>query len=159
MSTRLRNNLSTGTGVVKRAGGQGAVTTEVPALALVSSRVASAIKKILSDQELDAQDLQDLRSAREELIKNSDPSSNFLRAPARHAQSRRLIVSTVQATSRSGEAGALGDRLKALADDLERGINGVQLKDGQALLRYYEQLAAAARRQSRGRSETIIRSR
>jgi hypothetical protein len=142
-------------GQMKKFASKGSVTdTELPALALIAGRVASAIKRSQAQEPLDSQDRRDLRAAREALLKNTDASSTG-RLPDRHIRSRRLIVST--AREASDQTVGLSAKLSAFADDLERIRLGAQPEDAEMLLRYYEELAVRARRQSQGRTETVVR--
>jgi hypothetical protein len=143
-------------GQMKKFASKGSVTdTELPALALIAGRVASAIKRSQAQEPLDSQDRRDLRAAREALLKNTDASSTGRRLPDRHIRSRRLIVST--AREASDQTVGLSAKLSAFADDLERIRLGAQPEDAEKLLRYYEELAVRARRQSQGRTETVVR--
>jgi hypothetical protein len=142
---------------VARVGGRGAAGTEMPALALVSSRVAFAVRKVLAGTPLDSQDRRDIEAAYEEILRTSEPAA--VRLPARHARSGGLIVSTARATRPTGDAASLTDRLQSIASDLRRLLDSQPPRDASSLLHYYQQLSSTARQQGRGGTETIIRPR
>lgn len=162
-SIRVRKGSLTGTlsvmSSIRRAGQRGAVTTEVAALALVANRVATTVRRALAGGRLSVSDRRHLKDARKQLLSDFDPDTEAVRSATRHLRSRGLIVTAARATSQPRDSAALASAVRSYADDLDRLSQLQEATNPSELLRYYEELAAAARRQSRRRVETVIRSR
>jgi hypothetical protein len=144
-------------GTVSQANRRSAIDTELPALALIAGRVAVAVRRTIESSPLDSQDRRDIRTARDDLLKSSESTVLGRRLPDRHLRSRRLIVSTARETSGKADNSALNSKLSSLAADLDRILAGKRPRDPAALVQYYEHLASSARKQSRGRAETVVR--
>ncbi len=138
-----------------RAAAHGVPTTDLPALAMIASRVVSAIARAEEGQRLDHQDLEDLRTAHEDLIDNARMSAPGATGPTRHLRSSGLIVAVARDTSSSRP---LADTLSIFADDLARLIAGEKPLSGTELRTYFEELAEKASKQSQRRSERIVRA-
>lgn len=145
--------------IVGRSGGRGAITTEVAALALVANRVATAVRRALDGGRLSAADRRHLKEAREQLLSDFGSSAAVVRSATRHLQSRGLIVTAARAAGKPHDSAALESAVRSYAEDLDRLSRGDEAKHPHELLKYYQELAAAARRQSRRRVETVTRSR
>ncbi len=131
------------------------LSTELAGLALVAGRVAAVAERVIEGSKLTSDDRRQLRAARDQLQRNLTPDGGT-RSSARHVHSSGLIVSAARSATAEGNAATA---LRELATDLDRLAKGQQAENPQQLLKYYDNLAARARRQSRGPAETVTRSR
>lgn len=146
---------TSGWGRVRRVIAPPMMSTELAGLALVAGRVAAVVERAIEGTALTGDDRRQLRAARDQLQRNLKPEGPT-RSKTRHVHSSGLIVSAARSVSGTRDAATA---LRDLAADLESLAEGQHAKNPERLLKYYDNLAARARQQSRGPGETVTRSR
>jgi hypothetical protein len=125
-------------------------------------RVASIVRRSIERDRVDAADRRDLRMAREALLSGvaATRSEDAVRPRAltRQLTSMGLMYAAAKTGRGRQDEMSLTGSLEALAADLRRLERQEKLEDPEALLSYYQRLAARARRQSSSAGERVIRT-
>lgn len=138
------------------------VGTEAASVGLLAMRVASVVRRWIALGRLDAADRRDVRAARDALIRGIEATRTAdaarPRTMTRQLTSMGLMYAAAKKGRRRQDGSTLTESLEALAADLHRLDRRQPLEDPEALLGYYERLAARARRQSSSAGERVIRT-